>query len=52
MADKRTHRAFELAIGQLTLKFESVANEGIGKIFRLSTAGKLEEVSETLSGWR
>jgi len=43
---------FELAIGQLALKFESVANEGIGKIFRLSTAGKLKEVGETLNGRR
>jgi hypothetical protein len=43
---------FELAIGQLILKFKSVENKGKGKLLRLSTARKLEEVSEIVNRWR
>ena len=40
---------FQLAIRQLTLNFEGVANKGIGEFFRLSLARKLEEVSEIVN---
>jgi hypothetical protein len=43
---------FQLAISQLTLKFEGVANTGIGEFLRLSMATKLEEVSETVKSRR
>jgi hypothetical protein len=37
-----------LAIRQLTLKFEVVANEGIGKRIRLLPASKREEIREVV----
>jgi hypothetical protein len=45
------HRAFELAIGQLALKFQGVANKAIGEFLRLSTTTNLEEFSEIVEGW-
>ena len=39
---------FKLAIGQLALKFEGVANKGIGTLLRLSTARIFKEVSEAV----
>jgi hypothetical protein len=43
---------FKLAIGQLTLKFEGVANTSIGKFLRFSMATRLEEVSKTVKSRR
>jgi hypothetical protein len=39
---------FKLAIGQLALKFEGVANKGIGTLLGLSTARIFKEVSEAV----
>ena len=43
---------FKFAIGQLALKFEGVANKGIGKLLRLLTARKAEEIREAMDGRR
>ena len=43
---------FTLAIGQLTLKLEGVTNKGIGKLLRLLTARKAEEIREAMDGRR
>ncbi|HSL05852.1 MAG TPA: hypothetical protein VK901_20230 [Nitrospiraceae bacterium] len=43
---------YELAIGQLILKFKRLANKGMGKLLRLSTARKLDEISEIVNRWR
>ena len=40
---------FTLAIGQLALKFEGVANKGIGTRLRLLTARKLEEIRKAVN---
>jgi hypothetical protein len=40
---------FEFAIGELTLKFKGVTNEGIGEFLRLLTARKLEEVRKAVN---
>jgi len=40
---------FKFAIGQLTLKLEGVTNKGIGKLLRLLTARKLEEVGKAVN---
>ena len=42
---------FELALGQLILKFKSVENKGMAKLLRLSTARKLAEVSKFVNRW-
>jgi hypothetical protein len=41
---------FEFAIGELTLKFEGVTNEGIGELLRLLTARILKEVRKAVNG--
>jgi hypothetical protein len=40
---------FELAVGELTLKFEGVTNEGIGDLLRLLTARILKEVRKAVN---
>jgi hypothetical protein len=52
MAGKRTHPAFKLAIGQLNLKLEVIANEGIGQLIRLLPASKFEEIREVMDNPR
>ncbi len=39
----------EFVIGQLTLKFEGVTNEGIGEPLRILTARILEEVRKAVN---
>jgi hypothetical protein len=40
---------FKFAIGELTLKFEGVTNEGIGEPLRTLTARILEEVRKAVN---
>jgi hypothetical protein len=40
---------FKFAIGELTLKFEGVTNEGVSELLRLLTARILEEISEAMN---
>ena len=44
-----TQETSRSAIGQLALKFEGVANKGIGKLLRLLTVRKLEEIREAVN---
>jgi hypothetical protein len=43
---------FKFAIGELTLKFEAVTNEGIGEPLRILTARKIEEVRKAVNRLR
>ena len=44
-----TQETSRSAIGQLALKFEGVANKGIGTRLRLLTVRKLEEIREAVN---